>query len=79
MRSPDLAREIIGAALKVHRKLGPGLLKSAYETCLAYELQSLGMKVERQKPIPLIYEHVKLDCGCRADLVVENRVIVETK
>ncbi len=79
MRSPDLTREIIDAALKVHRKLGPGLLESAYETCLAYVLQSLRMKVERQKPIPLIYEHVKLDCGFRANLVVENRVIVETK
>ena len=79
MRSPDLTREIIGAAIKVHRALGPGLLESAYEACLAYELQSLGMKVERQKPVPLIYEHVKLDCGFRADIVVENRVVVETK
>lgn len=79
MTSPDLTREIIGAAIKVHRALGPGLLESAYEACLAYELQGLGMKVERQKPVPLIYEHVKLDCGFRADLVVENRVVVETK
>jgi GxxExxY protein len=78
-RSPDLTREIIGAAIKVHRGLGPGLLESAYEACLAYELQSLGMKVERQKPVPLVYDDVKLDCGFRADLVVENRVIVETK
>jgi GxxExxY protein len=77
--SPDLTREIIGAAIKVHRALGPGLLESAYEACLAYELQSLGMKIERQKPVPLIYEDVKLDCGFRADLVVENQVIVETK
>jgi GxxExxY protein len=79
LRSPDLTREIIGAAIKVHRGLGPGLLESAYEACLAYELQSLGMKVERQKPVPLVYDDVKLDCGFRADLVVENRVIVETK
>jgi GxxExxY protein len=79
MRSPDLTREIIGAAIKVHRELGPGLLESAYETCLAYELQKLGMKVERQKSVPLIYENVRLDCGFRADLVVENRVVVETK
>ena len=55
------------------------LLESAYEACLAYELQKLGMKVERQKPVPLIYENVKLDCGFRADLVVEGRVVVETK
>ena len=79
MRSPDLTREIIGAAIKVHRGLGPGLLESAYEACLAYELQKLGMKVERQKPVPLIYESVKLDCGFRADLGVEGRVVVESK
>ena len=79
MTSPDLTREIIGAAIKVHRELGPGLLESAYEACLAYELQKSGMKVERQKPVPLIYENVKLDCGFRADLVVESRVVVETK
>jgi GxxExxY protein len=77
--SHDLTREIIGAAIKVHRALGPGLLESAYEACLAYELQKLGIKVERQKAVPLIYENVKLDCGFRADLVVENRVVVETK
>ena len=79
MPSPDLTREVIGAAIKVHRALGPGLLESAYEACLAHELQKLGMRVERQKAIPLIYENVKLDCGFRADLVVESRVVVETK
>ena len=79
MPSPDLTREIIGAAIKVHRQLGPGLLESAYEACLAYELQTMGMKVERQRPVPLIYGKVKLECGFRADLVVENRVVVETK
>jgi GxxExxY protein len=77
--SPDLTREIIGAAIKIHRELGPGLLESAYEACLTYELQKLGLKVERQKPVPLIYEQVKLECGFRADLVVEGRVVVETK
>jgi GxxExxY protein len=77
--SPDLTREIIGAAIKVHRALGPGLLESAYEACLAYELQKVGMKIERQKAVPLIYENVKLDCGFRADLVVEGRVVIETK
>ena len=60
-------------------ELGPGLLESAYEACLAYELQKLGLRVERQKPVPLIYEQVKLECGFRADLVVESRVVVETK
>jgi GxxExxY protein len=78
-QSHDLTREIIGSAIKVHRQLGPGLLESAYEACLAYELQKLGMKVERQKSVPLIYENVRLDCGFRADLLVEDRVVVETK
>jgi GxxExxY protein len=79
LRSPDLTREIIGAAIKVHRELGPGLLESAYEACLAYELQKLDMTVERQKAVPLIYESVKLDCCFRADLVVECRGVIETK
>lgn len=55
------------------------MLESAYEACLAYELKNLGLRVERQKPVPLIYDSVKLDCGFRADLVVEDRVVVETK
>jgi GxxExxY protein len=76
---PDLSNEIIGAAIKVHRRLGPGLLESAYESCLAYELEVLGMKVERQKAVPLIYESVKLDCGFRADLLVNGCVVVELK
>ena len=78
MPSHDLTREIIGAAIKIHRELGPGLLESAYEACLAYELQKLGLKVERQKPVLLIYEQVRLECGFRADLVVEGRVVIET-
>lgn len=77
--SPDLTREIIGPAITIHRELGPGLLESAYEACLAYKLQTLGLRVERQKPVLLIYQGVKLDCAFRADLVVENRVVVETK
>jgi GxxExxY protein len=79
MRSFDLTPEIIGAAMNVHRALGPGLLESAYEACLAYELGILGLRVERQKPVPLIYQAVHLDCGFRADLVVEGRVVVEIK
>jgi GxxExxY protein len=79
MYSGDLTPEIIGAAIKIHRKLGPGLLESAYEACMAYEVEKLGLRVERQKPVPLIYETVKLDCGFRADLVVEGRVAVEMK
>jgi GxxExxY protein len=74
-----LTQEIIGAAIKVHRKLGPGLLESAYEACLAHELQKLGKRVDRQRPVPLFYEDVKLDCGFRADLIVEGTVAVELK
>jgi len=75
----DITPEIIGAAIKIHRKLGPGLLESAYEACLAYELEKLGFGVQRQKPVPLVYDMVKLECGFRADLVVDGRVVVEIK
>jgi GxxExxY protein len=79
MRSSDLTPEIISAAIKIHRRLGPGLLESAYEACIAHELQLAGMRVERQKSVPLFYDTVKLECGFRADLVVEGRVVVELK
>jgi GxxExxY protein len=75
----DLTQEIIGAAIKIHRRLGPGLLESAYEACLAYEIGNRGLRVEREKAVPLIYESIKLDCGFRADLVVEGKVAVELK
>lgn len=79
MTTNELTYAIIGAAMKVHRILGPGLLESAYEVCLAYELEKLGFQVERQKPVPVVYEDVKLDCGFRADLLVEGQVLVELK
>jgi len=79
MGSGDLTGEIIGAAIRIHRKLGPGLLESAYEACMGYEVAKLGLRVERQKAVPLIYETVKLECGFRADLVVEGKVAVELK
>lgn len=79
MHNTDFTPEVIGAAIKIHRKLGPGLLESAYEACLAYELEKLGLRVERQKAVPLIYDTVKLDCGFRADLVVQGSVAVELK
>jgi len=79
LSSTQLTGTIIGAAIKIHRRLGPGLLESAYESCLAYELRQLGLKVEQQKAVPLVYEGVKLECGFRADLVVEGRVAVELK
>jgi GxxExxY protein len=75
----DFTSAIIGAAIKVHRVLGPGLLESAYRVCLAYELEKLGLKVEQEKPIPLVYEEVKLECGFRADLLVQGMVVVECK
>lgn len=75
----QLTEKIIGAAIEVHRHLGPGLLESAYETCLAYELEQLGLAVERQKPLPLVYKQIRLDQGYRLDLLVEGKVIVEVK
>jgi len=77
--SDPLTHKIIGAAIEVHRELGPGLLESAYEACLIYELQLRGLKVESQKPLPVFYKDVMLDCGYRLDLVVEDQVIVELK
>lgn len=74
-----ITRRIIGAAIEVHKALGPGLLESAYQTCLAYELRERGFKVEQQLPLPVIYKNVKLDCGYRLDLVVEDSVILEIK
>jgi len=74
-----LTDKIIGAAIEVHRNLGPGLLESAYETCLAYELEQLGLNVERQKPLPLVYKDIRLDQGYRIDLLVEQKVVVELK
>lgn len=79
MLDNEITDKVIGCGIKVHTNLGPGLLESSYESCLYYELLKLGLSVERQKPIPLIYEQVKLDCGYRADLVVERRIIVEVK
>ena len=75
----QITGKIIGAAIEVHRALGPGLLESAYEACLAFELAQQGLKVEQQKPLPLAYKQVKLDCGYRLDLLVEELVIVEVK
>jgi len=78
-RLNQITGEIIGAAIEVHRALGPGLLESAYEACLAFELLDKSLKVEQQKPVPVIYRDVRLDCGYRLDLMVENSVIVEIK
>ena len=79
MTENQLSEKIIGCAIQVHKSLDPGLLESAYEECLFYELKQLGLFVEKQKPLPLIYKDVKLDIGYRLDLLVEKKVIVELK
>ena len=79
MTDAQLTHEIIGAAIDVHRTLGPGLLESAYEECLARELTLRRIPFERQKALPLVYKDVRLDCGYRIDLLVGSRVIVELK
>ena len=74
-----LAKTIVGKSLEVHKALGPGLLESAYEECLSYELDNSGLYIERQKALPIIYKELKLEHGYRADIVVENKVIIEIK
>ena len=74
-----LATEVIGSAIKVHRQLGPGLLESAYKECLYFELFKVGLFVEKEKAVPLIYEDIKLDCGYRLDIIIENKLIIEVK
>jgi GxxExxY protein len=75
----ELTERIIGSCIEIHRHLGPGLLESAYEECLCHEMSVAGISFERQKPLPVHYKNVKLDCGYRLDLVVEQKIIVELK
>ena len=79
MRENEISSKIIGPAIEVHKQLGPGLLESTYEYCLAYELKLLGLDVRQQVALPIIYKEVKLDAGYRIDLIVENTIIVEIK
>ena len=79
MNENDISRIVLDCAIKVHSELGPGLLESTYEACLKYELQQAGLQVEQQKVLPVIYHDVKLDCGYRIDLIVENKFIIEIK
>ena len=79
MDTNQITEKIIGYSIEVHRHLGPGLLESAYEECLSFELKKAGLKVERQLPVPVIYKDIKLNCGYRIDLLVENHVIIELK
>ncbi len=79
MELNQITEKIIGCAIEVHRALGPGLLESAYEECLVFELNKAGLLTSRQVPVPLVYKEVKLDCGYRIDILVENTVIIELK
>ena len=79
MTENEIAERIIGCAIKVHRAPGPGLLESAYKECLYYELVKNDLYTEKQKPLPLIYKEVKLECGYRSDLLVQNKVIIKVE
>ena len=79
MTENEISEKVIGCAIQVHRELGPGLLESSYQECLYFELIQSGLLVEKQKPLPLVYKEVKLECGYRLDLIVENKVVIEVK
>jgi GxxExxY protein len=79
MELNEITQRIIGCAIEVHRNLGPGLLESAYEECLAYELINMGLNFKRQQPTPVVYKEIKLECGYRIDILVENLVVIELK
>jgi GxxExxY protein len=79
MTENEISHQIIGRAIELHQILGPGLLESAYKECLFYELQKAGIYIEREKPIPLVYNNIKLECGYRIDLLAENKVVIEIK
>ena len=78
-RENELSNQIIGCAIEVHRHLGPGLLESAYRTCLAHELQLKGLVIEQEKALPVVYKNLKLDHGYRIDILVEGKVVIELK
>jgi len=75
----ELSNLVIGCAIKVHSALGPGLLESAYQECLFYEISNRGVFIEKEKPMPLLYEAVKMECGYRVDLMVDGKLIIEVK
>ncbi len=79
MTENEIAGRVIGIAIDVHTRLGPGLLENAYKECLFYKLQKEGLAVEKEKALPIIYEEIKLDCGYRLDLLVENKLVLELK
>ena len=75
----ELSHKVIGLAMEVHTALGPGLLESAYKECLFYKIGNAGLFIEKEKPMPLIFEKVKLECGYRIDLLIENKLVIEIK
>ncbi len=79
MTENEISHQIIGKAIEIHQFLGPGLLESAYRECLYYRLQKAGIFVEKEKPMPLVYNNVKLECGYRIDILVEHKVVIEIK
>ncbi len=79
MEINSLSEKIIGCCIEVHKTLGPGLLESAYEECLSYELKKSGLGIERQKAVPVVYKEIKLECGYRIDILVENCIVIELK
>lgn len=79
MEINQITEKIIGCAIEVHKRLGPGLLESAYEECLSYELRNAGFSIERQIPVPVVYKEIKLEMGYRIDILVENAVVLELK
>jgi GxxExxY protein len=79
MKMYEITKKIIGCAIEVHKSLGPGLLESAYEECLSFELDKAGLITKRQVPVPVVYKDVKLDCGYRIDMLIENLVVIELK
>ena len=79
MTENEISKIILDCAFRVHTRLGPGLLESSYRACLAYELRKEGLLVEEEKPLPLIYDEIKLDCGYRIDILVNSKVIIELK
>jgi len=79
MDENEISKVIVNSALKIHKSLGPGLLESAYKECLFYEILKQGLVVKKEKALPLVFEEVKLECGYRVDIIVENKVIIEIK
>ena len=79
MTENEISKIVIGFAIEVHKALGPGLLENTYQECLYYKLKKEGLKVEKEKPMPVIFEEVRLECGYRIDLLVEDKVVIELK